>query len=84
MQVIQLLTVHAVHTVAINPYPASQVAAAAKEESQVAIPVRSAVHAVHPLFAALAPYPSSQRVHVESVQVKQLSPQSEQTLSAKY
>lgn len=84
VQDIQLATVHSVQTLPINPYPDSQAVAVDKSVAQVVIPALSEVQAVQPLSAAFGPYPSSQVVHSSSSQTVQLSPQSPQTLSAKY
>lgn len=83
-QVIQLVTVQAVQTLAINPYPESQEVAVTKSEAQVAIPAAVPVQAVHPVSAAFGPFPSSQVVQTVPSQIKQPSRQSVQTLSAKY
>lgn len=84
VQDIQLATSQAVQTLPINPYPDSQAVAVEKSEAQVVIPALSEVQAVQPLSAAFGPYPSSQVVQSSASQTVQLSPQSPQTLSAKY
>jgi len=79
-----LETVQAVQTPPITEYPESQVAAEDKSPVQVAIPVAEEVQAVHPVSAAFGPNPSLQRIQPVDKQTKQLSPQSVQTLEAKY
>lgn len=55
-----------------------------KAAVQVAIPVKSEVHSAQVVPPVTGPYPLAQRVQAVAEQVIQLSPQSVQTLLAKY
>jgi len=74
----------AVQAPVIKPYPESQVAAVDKSPAQVFIPVEEEVQSEHPVAPVTGPFPSSQVVQMVAEQTKQPSPQSVQTLEAKY
>jgi len=76
--------VHSVQAPEINPYPDSQVAAVVKSPVQVFIPAAEEVQSEHPVAPVTGPFPSSQVVQMVAEQTKQPSPQSVQTLEAKY
>jgi len=85
LQVIQLVTVQAVQTPEINPYPELQAIAVVKSEAQRVIPAAVEVQEAQVFPPTTGPLPDSQVVQEEaSGQTKQPSPQAVQTLAKTY